>query len=145
MKFLAAALIVALSTSAFAQSLTPILMSNGEAKIVCDGQSRWMNNVRLVNKHIVKVYLFGNLVTAPGYGADVVIWSEAYGQLHPLSKWGTIGDLHMFPHTLGGGRQGEMDRTFPGDGIYIPDNEVFLNVVCWGGGTLELYAQIWVK
>src|SRR5688500_17502851 len=99
--------------AAHAADLTPILMANGEQKMVCDGTMRYMNTVELDNKLVVKASLFGNLVTHPNYGADVVIWSPHYGGFGPL------GDLHIFDHKLGGGRQGQFERTFSPDGVRI--------------------------
>lgn len=129
-----------------AAELTPILMANGEAKMVCDGQMRQMNSVQLTNQTVVQSYLFGNLVTPAGYGADVVIWSDAYGGRHPQAQWGTLGDLHIYSQPRGhtGGRQGEFERSFQPDGITIT-GWVHILAVCWGGGTLETYAQIWVR
>ena len=141
-RHLSKALILALAilcAPVHGQGLTPILMANGEDKMVCDGVMRFMYTTPLVNKTIVKAYLFGNLVTHTSYGADVVLWSPAYG------GWGPIADLHIFPATVGGGRLGDRERSYSPDGIYIADSHVQVAAVCWGGGTLEIYAAIWVK
>jgi hypothetical protein len=157
MRHLAKALIVVLalfSAPVQGESLTPILLSNGVDKLPCDGQMRFGWTAPLQGKTVVGTYLFGNLVTDPGHGADVVLWSPSYGGLYPppwpngaSSQWGTVGDLHIFAQPAGhsGGRQGQSERWFPsGDGVLINDF-VQIAYVCWGGGTLELYAQIWVK
>jgi len=139
--------------SASAANLTPILLNNGEGKITCDGVMRFMNTAPLTNKQVVASYLFGNLITASGSGADIILWSPSYGADYPppytdgpSSQWGPIGDLHIFSQPAGhtGGRQGESYRSFQPDGILINDY-VQLAVVCWGGGTLELYAVIYVR
>jgi hypothetical protein len=137
-----------------AAELTPVLMSNGVAKMVCDGQSHEVHDTWFpANKEIVSAYLFANLITPSSYGADVVIWSNAYGNNYPpnyangpSSQWGSIADLHLLPTWLGGGRQGESYRSFQPDGIRInTTNTVKVIYICWGGGTIEIYAQIWVR
>lgn len=139
MKKILLALLLFMSVSASGGNLTPILMTDGNQQMVCDGQMRFMNTVSLTNKTIVGSYLFANLVTSGG-GADIVIWSPVYG------GWGTIGDLHIFHAINNGNRQGERERMFPaGDGIYIENGIVQIAAICWGGGYAEIYAQIWVK
>lgn len=137
----------------YAANLTPILVSNGELFIPCDGTMRFMFTTPLSNKQVVGVYMFGNLKTASGYGADVVLWSPSYGSLYPQpytdgpsSQWAPLGDLHIFSQPAGhtGGRQGESYRSFGNDGVLINDH-VQAAVVCWGGGTLELYIAIYVR
>lgn len=128
-------------------SLIPILMSNGEAKTPCDGQFHDVGSLYLNCKTVVKSYLFCNLITPSSYGADIVIHSPAYWNLQPpQSNWGTLGDLHIFSQPNGhtGGRQGEAERDFQPDGIDITD-WVTVKAIGWGGGTMEIYAQIWVR
>lgn len=135
-------------------ALTPILVNNGAAKIPCDGQVYRGWTTPLSNKIIVGAYLFGNLLTNPSSGADIVLWSPSYGgnypppyQDGPSSQWGAICDLHTFSQPAGhtGGRQGEFERWFPaGDGILVNDY-VELIVIGWGGGTVEVYALIFVR
>lgn len=131
----------------------PILLNNGEAKITCDGVMRFMNTAPLKGKKLFGTYLFGNLLTDPGYGADVVIWSPSYGPKYPppyvngpASQWGALGNLHIFnrPNGHTGGRQGEAWRSFAPAYVTINDF-VQLVVIGWGGGTLECYAQVFVS
>lgn len=133
--------------------LTPVLISNGTAFMSCDGVSRAMNTTPLNGKQVVATYLFGNLITPSGYGADVVLHSPSYGSDYPppytggpSSRWGALGDLHIFSQPAGhtGGRQGESYRSYQPDGITINDH-VQIIAICWGGGTLEIYAQVWVR
>jgi hypothetical protein len=146
-------LALAFCLPAHAAGLTPILVSNGTSFMTCDGISRTMNTTPLGGKEVVAAYLFGNLITPSGYGADVVMHSPTYEANYPppytggpSSQWGAIGDLHIFSQPAGhsGGRQGESYRSFQPDGVVINDH-VQIIAICWGGGTLEIYAQIWVR
>lgn len=131
----------------------PILVSNGEDFIPCDGQFYTGWTVPLSGQQVVASYMSGNLLTDPGFGADVILHSPSYGFAYPQpyengpsSQWGSIGELHIFSQPNGhtGGRQGDRYMSFQPDGITINDY-VQLVIICWGGGTLELYAQIWVR
>jgi hypothetical protein len=140
------ALLGLLATPSLAGEVTPLLVANGEAKMACDGQMRFMYTTPIIGQQVVGTYLFGNLVTHPNYGADVVLWSPDYGTRHPQAKWGPLGDLHIFsrPDGHAGGRQGERERWFQPDGVTI-NSYVQVAAVCWGGGTLEIYAVVWVR
>jgi hypothetical protein len=133
------------SSAAQAQYLTPILMSNGEDVVRCDGTFKYLYRMHLRNVVVVKSYLFGNLITHQDYGADVVIRStDSYPLINPEHGFGTIGDLHLFDFVRpGGARQGQymMDLT---PGVLI-NGTIEVAAICWGGGTLELYAMLWVK
>lgn len=151
---LIAALLAINAISVRAAELTPILLSNGEALLVCDAQMRFIYNAPLVNKQVVATYLFGNLITADDRGADIFIWSSSYSDRYPApypggpsSQWGSLGDLKTFNRPAGStmaGRQGESYRSFQPDGVTI-NGDVQLVYICWGGGTLELYAEIYVR
>lgn len=134
-------------------SIYPILINNGVARLTCDGTFRFINTAPLAGKYVVGTYLFGNLLTAPTHGADVILWSPSYGGRYPppytgapSSRWGALGNLHIFSQPAGhsGGRQGDRERWFPAPGVRINDH-VQLVVICWGGGTIEVYAQIFVR
>jgi hypothetical protein len=133
------AVALAAAQPASAANLQPILMADGNNAVTCDGQWRWMFSVTLSKKVVVGSYLFANLVTDPKRGADLVIWSPVYGGA------GTLGDLHVLPAQVGGGRIGDRERWFPaGDGVAV-DGPVHVGAACWGGGHMEVYAEIWVK
>jgi len=144
---------VFLAGQSLAANLTPILISNGEARMVCDGQFRFMSTAPMTGKQVVASYLFANLLTDSGYGLDIILWSPSYWSNYPppyekgpSSQWGSIGDLHIFSRPDGhtGGRQGERYMSFQPDGILINDH-IQLVAICWGGGTAEIYAQVWVR
>lgn len=134
--------------------ITPILVSNGLAKLPCDNAGHFIYTTPLVNKTIIGSYLFANLLTDPSAGADIVLWSPAYGAEYPppwvdgpSSQFGTIGDLHTFSQPAGhtGGRQGQSERWFPaGTGIHIANDVVQIVYICAGLGTVEIYALLWV-
>lgn len=131
--------------------LCPVLVSNGEERIPCDGVMRFKYRMRFGGQQIRAVYMFGNLITSAGHGADVILWSPSYGASYPggpgqpSSKWAPIGDLHIFSRPDGhtGGRQGESWRNYSPDGIQINDYTEAA-VIGWGGGTLELYIAVYV-
>lgn len=148
-----ALLLLAIAPPTRAQAITPILVSNGEAKIQCSGTMGFGWTTPLSNKRVVGSYLFANLVTDPARGADITLWSPSYGTAYPppytggpSSQWASINDLHILAQPAGhtGGRQGERERMFPaGTGIVINDY-VQISVNCWGGGTIEIYAVLYV-
>lgn len=135
-------------------NITPILVNNGVTPIACDGVMHFGWNTPLTNKLVIGAYLFGNLITDPSVGADVILWSASYENNYPppyqggpSSQWGSIADLHIFSAPAGktgNARQGVSERWFPaGSGILI-NGDVQLAVIGWGGGTLECYAEIFV-
>lgn len=138
-----------------AARLIPILISNGEDFMACDGVPRNSFSTHLDGLMVVQTYMFGNLLTPSSSGADVVLYSSSYYGLHPQSGPspedgqegpGVLGDLHLFsqPVGLAGGRQGERTMNFSPDGVYI-DGFIHAWYICFGGGTLELYIQIWAR
>lgn len=134
-------LLLALPAAGSGYHLQTIMMSNGEQYIPCDGYFRDLYPTRLVGKTVHKVYLFANLVTDPTKGADIVIRS---------SEHNPIGDLHLFNHFFNQGahkgwRQGQYERDFGLNGIYIADDTLHITVICWGGGSIEVFGVIWVR
>ena len=116
-------------------SLRPILLLNGETPMPCDSQWHWVAIVP-VNAYVTNAYLFGS-VYGGGTGIDAGIWSPSYG------GWGVLADVHVMQMTPTGNSQGQGERSFQPDSVWVTD--VYVGGYCGGGGEAYLFAEIFVR
>lgn len=138
MKALLFALTMWLMSGAQAASLKPILITDGmeSSQFPCDGEFHITTPVA-VNAHVVRAYLFATMAPNNVNGMDVILWSSAYG------GWGSLADVHLLHKVPAGPNQGESDRSFQPDSVYV--TTVSVVGICWGGGRMDLYSVIYTR
>ena len=132
---LIAALVLAGPAPTAAALLRPILVENGGTSIACDGEFHW-TPPRTINANVAKVFLFFSMNPNGINGGDAILWSPAYG------GWGALADVHLLTATPSQALQGQMERTFSPDRVAV--TTVQAGIICWGGGTALVYAEVFV-
>ena len=134
-RWIIALLVFGLLGSSEAGLLRPIRIYDGGESIPCDGIGHSMADVP-VYANVAKVYMFANMSPNGVNGMDVSVTSNAYGD--PA----TLAEVHLFRVTPSSGIQGEMERTFAPDRVYV--TTVHADISCAGGGYVNIFAEVWV-
>ena len=118
-----------------AATLRPMLIENGSFTVACDGNFYW-SPPREVNANVAKAFLFFSMNPNGVNGGDAILWSPAYG------GWGALADVHLLAASPSQALQGQMERTFSPDRVAV--TTVQAGIICWGGGTALVYAEVFV-
>ena len=123
-------------TPAHASQIRPILVENGSVTVPCDGEFYW-TPAKQVYANVAKVFLFVSMSPNGVNGLDAILWSPAYG------GWGALADVHLMGVTPSQAIQGQMERTFSPDRVWV--STVQAGIICWGGGQALVYAEVFVE
>lgn len=123
-----------------AESLTPIMLANGENSFPCDGENK--PRMRFpVHANIVKVYLFAGTDSA---AVDMVVVPDT---ALPINLQPTLADIHHIDSQgplTGGWSSGSSERSFSPDSVYV--DQLTVNAICYGAGkTMLIYLVIYTR